>query len=306
MPLSKSPSLLDDFRRPTQAPGGKCNLCKQKTSSLKRHIARHLEQMALFSIPRADYTNGDEDLSDDQKSASQGNVRGSVSDSLPESGSDAIGEEGATWNDPNTLIENPEIEEDSSKSDPVDQVDVPESSDPLWERVSTRYYDSSTVPKVPGDHLDTNIRKSLDHQIGDSASPVTHSLHGWSFRIIREPGVEASWDGAQKTPLPYSFDELLRIVNRITAIYSASIYGTSTLSKQFSSLRSSHQRALADALLKAVEAEERNPNAVWTFASIEQAISDFYGNGGGIRELVEMRVVLRRAPRPRLEIDLPA
>ncbi|KAK7537297.1 uncharacterized protein J3D65DRAFT_374991 [Phyllosticta citribraziliensis] len=53
------PELLARFRRPVKSQGGKCNLCSREARDLKRHVARHLEQLALFSIPRSDFDEGD-------------------------------------------------------------------------------------------------------------------------------------------------------------------------------------------------------------------------------------------------------
>ncbi|KAK7541346.1 hypothetical protein JOL62DRAFT_271174 [Phyllosticta paracitricarpa] len=56
---SVQPELLARFRRPIKSPGGKCNLCSHESRDLKRHVARHLEQLAFFSIPRSDFEEGD-------------------------------------------------------------------------------------------------------------------------------------------------------------------------------------------------------------------------------------------------------
>ncbi|KAF9629344.1 hypothetical protein BFW01_g10547 [Lasiodiplodia theobromae] len=158
-------------------------------------------------------------------------------------------------------------------------------------------------PGGPGGRPNANIHRPLDHQLGNATGPVTRSFHGWSFRKDREPGVEPSWARARKTPLPYSADELLRIVNRTTTTSPTSSSnkkgnGKGTVSEQYNSLRSSHQRALVDGLLEAVKAEERNQNAEWTLACIEQDIAEYIRRDRGkIREVREMRVVLRRGPR---------
>lgn len=55
-------SLFGMFKRPLRASEMTCNLCFRKTKSLKSHVARHLEQISLFAVPRADYSNSDEDL----------------------------------------------------------------------------------------------------------------------------------------------------------------------------------------------------------------------------------------------------
>ncbi|KAK0617699.1 hypothetical protein B0T14DRAFT_274438 [Immersiella caudata] len=48
------------FQRPARSLRGTCNLCDTYTSDLKRHVSRHLRQVALFAIPRADYHARDE------------------------------------------------------------------------------------------------------------------------------------------------------------------------------------------------------------------------------------------------------
>ncbi|KAL0262882.1 hypothetical protein SLS55_001856 [Diplodia seriata] len=160
-----------------------------------------------------------------------------------------------------------------------------------------------------GGRAGANTHRPLDHQaLGNATGPVNRSFHGWSFRKDREPGLEASWARARKTPLPYDASELLRIVNRNTttspsAPSSSRKGGKGTVSEQYNSLRSPHQRALIDGLLEAVKGEERNPNAEWSLACIEQEVAEYIRKGyGKVREVREMRVVLRRGPRR----DVPA
>ncbi|KAF9637184.1 hypothetical protein BFW01_g8080 [Lasiodiplodia theobromae] len=154
---------------------------------------------------------------------------------------------------------------------------------------------------MPGDRPISNTHRPLDRQLGNTTGPVSRSLHGWSFRKDREPGVQASWARARKMALPYSASELLHIVNRTTTTSSTSNEkedGKGTVSEQYNSLQSSHQRALVDSLLEAVKAEERNQNAEWTLACIEQDVSEYIRRDcGKVREVREMRVVLKRGPR---------
>jgi hypothetical protein len=48
-------SLHRGFQRPSNVHSGTCTLCGQHASKLKSHLARHLEQLALFAIPMTDY-----------------------------------------------------------------------------------------------------------------------------------------------------------------------------------------------------------------------------------------------------------
>ncbi|OJD29395.1 uncharacterized protein BKCO1_8100018 [Diplodia corticola] len=160
---------------------------------------------------------------------------------------------------------------------------------------------------LPQGRPDANTRRPMDHQLaGNATGPVSLSFHGWSFRKDREPGVEASWARARKTALPYSGDVLQRMVNRTTSPSgsSSSKKGKGmTVYEQYNSLRSPHQRALIDGLLEAVKGEERNPNAEWSLACIEQEVAEYIRKGfGKVREVREMRVVLRRGGRK----DMPA
>ncbi|CAI6238564.1 unnamed protein product [Periconia digitata] len=65
------------FLRPVQAAGGACNLCGAPTNNLKIHISRHLEQLALFAIPRSDYTGGEGDGRDDDSNMAREESDGS-------------------------------------------------------------------------------------------------------------------------------------------------------------------------------------------------------------------------------------
>ena len=58
--ISSSAEDIEVFQRPVISPHGECNLCLAKTSNVKRHVSRHLRQIALFAIPRADYSTGDD------------------------------------------------------------------------------------------------------------------------------------------------------------------------------------------------------------------------------------------------------
>lgn len=49
---SQSSLLSSMFRCPSQSLQGICNLCGKPSKSLKSHVSRHLEQVALFALPR--------------------------------------------------------------------------------------------------------------------------------------------------------------------------------------------------------------------------------------------------------------
>lgn len=56
-PLDKAQllSLHHGFQQPSNAHSGTCTLCGEYASKIRSHLARHLEQLALFAIPQTDY-----------------------------------------------------------------------------------------------------------------------------------------------------------------------------------------------------------------------------------------------------------
>lgn len=94
MALDTSSTLLGIFRRPPQSVGGLCNLCFRHSNNLKIHVSRHLQQVALFAIPRADYARDDDgsgvdsDMAQDMAQDIEGDT-----DSFRESESDQNSEE---------------------------------------------------------------------------------------------------------------------------------------------------------------------------------------------------------------------
>ena len=123
--LTSSSPLLDIFRRPLQGHGGVCNLCFRETENLKIHVSRHLQQLALFALPRADYSADDEILEGDPN-ISQNNARGSGSQERQgtasrssESISEATGDQAPVTQ--KTAADNYE----AYSEEPVEQVEIP-------------------------------------------------------------------------------------------------------------------------------------------------------------------------------------
>ncbi|KAH9239563.1 hypothetical protein K456DRAFT_951691 [Colletotrichum gloeosporioides 23] len=62
---------LSVFKYPKGLAGGTCDFCLAPSNNLKRHVSRHLRQLALFAIPRDDYTMEDEDAAEERGSSSK-------------------------------------------------------------------------------------------------------------------------------------------------------------------------------------------------------------------------------------------
>ena len=135
--LGQLSSLKDMFQQPSQAIKGQCNLCMRHSAKLRSHVSRHLQQMAVFALPRANETAGsekaelntwssrrnmkDEKQPHDTQEASQTSQSTSVSkDSQPDKDIE----------DSKTLSDLPDLGDD------VEIIDVPDAADPVWNRVS--------------------------------------------------------------------------------------------------------------------------------------------------------------------------
>jgi hypothetical protein len=55
---SRLATVQDIFRQPSRRIEGTCNLCMRESKKLKSHVSRHLQQMALFALPRVNEIAG--------------------------------------------------------------------------------------------------------------------------------------------------------------------------------------------------------------------------------------------------------
>jgi hypothetical protein len=80
--------LRSMFQRPLRNPEGNCNLCLRSCANLKSHVGRHLEQIALFALPRTNETTGSEATQLDSQQIVNGSIgRNRPQDKLTFSGS---------------------------------------------------------------------------------------------------------------------------------------------------------------------------------------------------------------------------
>ncbi|KIW71690.1 hypothetical protein PV04_03825 [Phialophora macrospora] len=118
----------DMFQRPLKSIGGKCNLCQRFSSRLKSHVSRHLEQAALFALPRNNEIEGSGKAELDACSSRLGGSKGSGSQSSSEVSDDKLAPSQNATSEESLDTENPEP---SPQTYPVveeedEQVAVPE------------------------------------------------------------------------------------------------------------------------------------------------------------------------------------
>ncbi|KAL1631839.1 hypothetical protein SLS56_004201 [Neofusicoccum ribis] len=131
---------LDMFRQP-QPQSGICNLCSGQTDNLKRHVSRHLQQVALFALPRADYAADDEDLQEGDSDAAQYRAKSSQlldvketsSQSSEESSSSSQSRHDADHNDAE------DVNAPSSLGEGQQQVTIPDADEPNWDLLINKF-----------------------------------------------------------------------------------------------------------------------------------------------------------------------
>ncbi|CAI6341288.1 unnamed protein product [Periconia digitata] len=122
------------FRRPTKSLEGTCNLCHRDSKNLRSHIARHLEKIATFAIPRLNETSGSERAERDSGSSRYQEDQRDESDSSESnlSTETAPSDRDSAAND---LTETPDIDEDYDKGN-----DVPDAvGDQTWDDVTDKF-----------------------------------------------------------------------------------------------------------------------------------------------------------------------
>jgi len=132
-------SIHRGFQRPSNMVSGICTLCGEHANNLKSHLARHLEQLALFAIPQTDYMP---DLNENDTSSN------AVRQGAPGSSGLISTDEQP---DVSSRVPSPELSErmkDDSEDKNLQHTDV------LKDLVS--------VPDIP-DHLEGGIDTSWDH-----------------------------------------------------------------------------------------------------------------------------------------------
>ncbi|EXJ71182.1 uncharacterized protein A1O5_06176 [Cladophialophora psammophila CBS 110553] len=118
----------DMFQRPLKSVGGKCNLCQMFSSRLKSHVSRHLEQVALFALPRNNEIEGSGKAELDGCSSRLGGSRGSGSQSSSEDSDDKLAPSQNAAGEESLATEGPEPSPQtySVVEEEEEQVGVPE------------------------------------------------------------------------------------------------------------------------------------------------------------------------------------
>ena len=122
-------SLLSGmFSCPSQRLDGICNFCRKPSVRLKTHISRHLEQIALFALPRINEKAGDNTASANGSIEQEGSQY--EKKQLKPTHLDSQTESSSSTDTHEQQLEGSDID------DIVDQDIIPDSEDPFWDMMA--------------------------------------------------------------------------------------------------------------------------------------------------------------------------
>ena len=202
-------NLAPMFRRSDRSSAGKCNLCFRKSKSLCDHVARHLERIALFALPRlsdddADWKSSQNQqslealLSDDGSRSASAKHRSSDENSAFESISQASGPHAEAA---------PALFEDGEQLSGVSDDPVPDSEDVDWGVITTKFSQAQKDDTAP----DASLESLLNRFFPDTMSRFTEK----DIREIAALLQRCSRDAWSYIPRIYS---VLRMTGQLDAI----------------------------------------------------------------------------------------
>ncbi|GFF56548.1 putative Pfs, NB-ARC and TPR domain protein [Aspergillus udagawae] len=127
------------FQRPSRAVGGQCNLCMRQSTNLRSHVSRHLKQMALFALPRANETANSDmaELSTHSLSRNKMDEEQALAIDLVSRTSQSTSPSNDNY--PGESNERSYSQPDLAELDNVEVIDVPDSADPEWDKITDKF-----------------------------------------------------------------------------------------------------------------------------------------------------------------------
>jgi hypothetical protein len=118
--LTLLPSM---FQCPSRSQDGICNLCTRSCTKLKSHVSRHLQQIALFALPRVNETEELNSESTGQNVNSLANVN-----RLQDGSRGSLSSHSASKSELSQPTHTQELQQEGPEiDDPIDQVTVPDT-----------------------------------------------------------------------------------------------------------------------------------------------------------------------------------
>jgi hypothetical protein len=172
--------MKDMFQRPSRAVDGQCNLCLRHSTKLRSHVSRHLQQMALFALPRVNETAGSEKAELNTRSSRN---RSRDQYELQDKEKDSQNSESTSESDqtqPDNGEQDQQVQADlPDKDGDVEQIDIPDAEDPAWDMITDKFskarvYDDPKIASI--DNLqDEQERHQERRTIMDWLIPIDYS-----------------------------------------------------------------------------------------------------------------------------------
>jgi len=124
------------FRRPTNSLEGMCNLCCRQSNNLRSHLSRHLQQIAIFALPRVTETAGSGQAERDSRSSryKKDNLDdGESSGSSSSSSTDVLQDHQSVPND--STSDTSDVEDDYNKGEKIPDA----IEDQGWDDVTDKF-----------------------------------------------------------------------------------------------------------------------------------------------------------------------
>ena len=207
-------NLAPLFRRSDRSSSGKCNLCFRKSKSLCDHVARHLERIALFALPRLSDNEADSKSSQNQQSleallSDDGSRSASAKhqSSDEDSGLESTGQASEPDTGPT-----PDLFEHGEKLSDGPDNPVPDSQDVYWGIITTKLSRAQKDDTAP----DASPESLLDRLFPDTMSQ-TEGVR-FTEKDMREIATllqRCSRDAWSHIPRIYT---VLRVIGKLDAI----------------------------------------------------------------------------------------
>lgn len=155
-------SVAPMFRCPDRNPEGDCNICFQHSKNLRSHVARHLQRIALFALPRWYNEEDNSQLSKgrgSRKALSSGDERDAAPDTDQEKDDISVSDSSssATVRDDNThTLE----DDDDDVPIEIEESPIPDSEEISWESI-TEMFSQVQLASSEDERSEFNVRLDL-------------------------------------------------------------------------------------------------------------------------------------------------
>ena len=172
LPEDQLQSLWHIFQRPSRSKSGNCSLCGRNATSLKSHLSRHLEQLALFAIPQTNYML-DLDIDDLQSDKARLSCDIWMNSRSSDKQSSEVPEKSTENMTDGHVDQGTDSEEDETKSLMAEEETIPDLQgdldgiDTSWDQITSKFHDAraSQSSYEPDTIADTIAKSGVESEL---------------------------------------------------------------------------------------------------------------------------------------------